>query len=124
LETKMGLIFECFKGRKTSDLLFFLRRQGMWKSVFKVKKLRLSIFFNLIRDLNFTTCCVYEAQYIMLSLFWNALNILLPLQRATFNKNLSCFKRINVVWQYAYIHNNKELLFFNYIEIELHDIYL
>jgi len=23
LETKMGLIFECFKGRKTSDLLFF-----------------------------------------------------------------------------------------------------
>jgi hypothetical protein len=29
LETKMGLIFECFKGRKTSDLLFFLRRQGM-----------------------------------------------------------------------------------------------
>ena len=25
LETKISLIFECFKGRKTSDLLFFFK---------------------------------------------------------------------------------------------------
>jgi len=62
LKIKMSLIFRCFKGKKTSDWWGGFREKKVVNGGFeREKESCLSVFFNLRRSLNFTTCRVFEA---------------------------------------------------------------
>ena len=70
LKIKMSSIFRCFKGKKSSDWWGGFREKKVMNGGFeREKESCLSMFFNLGRSLNFTTCSVFEVRHIKLSRF-------------------------------------------------------